>query len=90
MIIDDPAQPARPGDRERVLKWFAATRQPFDWSQDLSEADLDARFVRASGDVVCAICGRPYWRHPLEPRLLSGLDNQPWLHQICDGSLAHL
>lgn len=39
----------------------------------------DAEFERASGDVVCRVCGLPYYKHPSVP-------NFPTMHRICDGA----
>lgn len=36
-------------------------------------------FIRASGDVTCELCGRLYWKHPLDPEF-------DWLHVHCDGT----
>ncbi len=43
----------------------------------------DDAFVRASGDCVCAWCGREYRKHPLDPYEL--YDGWPWLTVLCDG-----
>lgn len=55
------------------------------------EEDLH-RMRRADGDVVCTACGKQYRRHPFarEPHNLSGIDGEPFLHRLCDGSLVKL
>ena len=63
---------------------------PFDWSQELDDDELLDRFQRVSGEVVCEICGEPYWRHPDEPRMLSGIDGKPYLKRLCNGWLGKL
>lgn len=40
-------------------------------------------YVRASGEVVCEICGCKYWEHPT----VHGFE---WLHRACDGRLLKL
>lgn len=40
--------------------------------------------IRASGDVVCEICGRKYYDHPMDEEQLS-YDGRPFLHIGCDG-----
>lgn len=40
-------------------------------------------FIRTSGDMVCEVCGKPYWKHVLHPEW-------PWLHVCCDGKLLKL
>lgn len=38
-------------------------------------------YSRASGDCVCEVCGRVYYKHPLYVE---------WLNLLCDGKLVHL
>lgn len=40
-------------------------------------------YFRASGDVICLICGCEYWRH--QPVL-----GYEWLNKLCDGKLVKL
>lgn len=40
-------------------------------------------YVRASGDVTCAVCGHVYYDHPT----VSGFE---WLRRACDGRLLKL
>lgn len=43
---------------------------------------------RASGDLICDVCGKPYWKHPhSEHRDWNG---EPWLNRICSGDLVKL
>lgn len=52
-------------------------------------AEDDARKIenneyrRASGEVICEFCGKPYWKHPL---VLGAL----WLNKVCGDDLVHL
>lgn len=43
---------------------------------------------RASGDVICALCGEVYRKHPLGG--LKGMEDRQFLHRLCDGSLVKL
>lgn len=45
---------------------------------------------RANGDCVCDRCGLTYARHPMDPDHLSGIDGEPYLNRLCDGSLVKL
>lgn len=41
-------------------------------------------FIRANGDCLCPVCGRPYLRHPFDPKVLDW-NGEPWLNVLCDG-----
>lgn len=60
-----------------------------DWERDLTEDEYLKRTRRAGGDCECDVCGRKYYDHPMEVRIL-GYDDQPFLHRICDGWLVKL
>lgn len=59
-----------------------------DGIRPISEDEFWTRFQRASGNVVCAICGKLYWRHPREDRV----ENWGKLAEVrlCNGWFAHL
>jgi hypothetical protein len=40
--------------------------------------------IRASGDVICEVCGKKYCDHPMDMEQLS-YDGHPFLHIRCDG-----
>ena len=61
----------------------------FDWSQHLTEDELMSRYLRVGGDAICTICFRPYWKHPMEMRMLDWED-RPYLHRLCHGILGKL
>jgi hypothetical protein len=46
-------------------------------------------FIRASGDCLCASCGREYRRHPQDKIELS-YDGHPFLRILCDGTRVKL
>jgi len=53
-------------------------------------AELDyPEFTRASGQCICSICGREYWRHPHDFRWLDWIE-VPYLRKLCDGTLVKL
>lgn len=54
------------------------------------DGHVQERIRRADGECVCDSCARPYRKHPLEPSILSGSDDAPFLHRLCDGSLVKL
>lgn len=43
----------------------------------------EGNFRRASGDVVCTVCGKLYYDHPL---VIGAL----WLNRVCGDDLVHL
>lgn len=47
------------------------------------QVQADPDFIRASGDVVCAVCGKTYFNHRVDGRLT-------WLHVLCDGTRVKL
>ena len=46
-------------------------------------------YYRASGDCLCGLCGRDYWRHP-ECTGSQRWSDMGWLHLLCNGDLVHL
>ncbi len=60
--------------------------EPIDW--DALDPD-DIEHIRASGSVICEVCGLEYRKHPREPRV-PGLDGHPFLVRLCTGELGHL
>lgn len=66
---------------------------PMERSVDAEHNDLS--FRRASGDCVCDVCGKPYWKHPdaTEPEALGNVDGdglKPFLTRLCNGDLVKL
>lgn len=49
--------------------------------------DPDSEWMYASGQVVCELCGKEYWEHPLDGP--EGYDGK-FLNRICDGRLVKL
>jgi hypothetical protein len=47
--------------------------------------DCNADMIRASGDVVCAICDRVYRKHPRCRGHYDRSGEYYWLHVLCDG-----
>lgn len=45
--------------------------------------------LRVSGDWVCRVCGRLYYEHPDETRVLDR-DGHCFLTRLCDGTLGKL
>ena len=44
----------------------------------------DPNGERACGDCLCDVCGRPYFDHPMDWRVI-GYGNVPFLNVLCDG-----
>jgi len=49
----------------------------------------ESTYYRTSGDCLCKICNKEYWRHPMDMFDL-GYDNTPFLHVLCDGTRVKL
>lgn len=52
-------------------------------------------FIRASGECVCAACGKQYWQHPRSenPAFMTtdALGHEySWVHVLCDGTAVKL
>lgn len=43
-------------------------------------------FTRASGTLLCPVCGKEYWRHPHEMKWLDWM-GAGYLRKLCDGKL---
>lgn len=59
------------------------------WTGELTEQEALKRTHRVSGDCTCGVCGKPFWKHPMETRILS-YDGYPFLHRLCNGWLGKL
>lgn len=49
----------------------------------------NAEAIRVNGNVLCAECGKEYWRHPYCRGAIS-FDGAYHLHVACDGTHLHL
>ena len=49
----------------------------------------EPEYIRASGETLCEICQRPFYRHEWYRELL-GYDREPFLRRICNGQLVKL
>lgn len=56
-----------------------------DWERELTDREVGLRMHRVSGECICDICGNEYWKHPMETRIPSGVDDRPFLHRLCNG-----
>lgn len=56
----------------------------------MSQRPIDYR--RASGDCVCAACGKRYGDHPMDTENVSEIDGYPYpyLHILCNGDRVKL
>lgn len=62
----------------------------YGWAPDpFYDGHVKSRMRRASGDVTCEICGLIYYKHPRDREHLDR-DGEPYLRQLCDGSLVKL
>lgn len=81
------------GDLDPAVTWTVPEepkQAAFDWeSIEMTDEEAARRMVRASGDVECSICGKLYWKHPMEPRI-TDRESRPFLHRGCDGHLLKL
>jgi hypothetical protein len=55
----------------------------------LNKDPYNGEVFRASGDVICEICGKLYYDHP-EDHFSLGYNGKPYNHVICDGTRVHL
>ncbi len=55
-----------------------------DHEEDCPAAWWNQECVRVSGNILCDVCNRPYWRHP------SVTSEAPSLVRACDGRLLKL
>lgn len=82
--------PGECGYRLKPLCWLHAAERRQEATSRLSPVVrcIKAGFSRldrdrCGGDVICEHCGRKYYDHPVEPEY-------PFLHLLCDGSVAKL
>jgi len=54
-----------------------------------SPVEPPSEMRRASGDCLCELCDRPYWRHPYTYEYVDW-DGHPFLKVACDGTLLKL
>jgi hypothetical protein len=57
-----------------------------DYNDDPATAELN--IYRADGRMICSICGKEYWRHPLD-QLIIGSDG-PYLRLLCNSDRVKL
>jgi hypothetical protein len=55
-----------------------------DWQRDLTEEEICRRLHRVGGDCICEVCGKPYYDHADEIRVLDW-DGYPYLKRLCFG-----
>lgn len=53
------------------------------------DCNFELEIFRASGDCICSICGKEYWKHKLSMEYL-GYNDEPYLNRLCDGRLVKL
>ena len=55
----------------------------------MCSSEDDFKFIRTSGEMICEICEKPYWKHK---HYLGALDNEdrPFLRELCDGTKVKL
>lgn len=77
-----------------ACRWMP--RGPYDTFEDATEfaetpaehtQDPDGEWPRCGGDVICELCGKTYYKHPLDGP--DGYDGK-FLNRICDGRLVKL
>ena len=58
----------------------------------VTEEEIDRRMMRTSGDCICEQCGKEHRKHPFIDDVLTNIEfrPQPFLHLLCDGTLAKL
>ncbi len=72
------------------MRGEALTGDESDRISRLLDHEREAR--RAGGDVICETCGKDYYRHPMDPSVLTRISGEPepFLHLLCDGSRVKL
>lgn len=60
-----------------------------DGIRPLADEEINFRMYRVNGDVICKKCGKSYYKHPDETRIL-GYDGHPFLKRLCNGWLGKL
>lgn len=52
-------------------------------------SEIEQRQLRVNGETICAECGKTYGEHPYVENCLD-LEGRPYLHALCDGTIAKL
>lgn len=89
--LDEVREQARESGK-RLRTFFGADGQRYpedDGTRPLSDDEFNRRMVRTSGDMICDICGLPYWKHPDETRIL-GVEDRPFTKRLCNGTFGKL
>ena len=60
-----------------------------DWSIPYTDDEACEKMVRVSGNSICELCNKSYFKHPYELRI-KDWDGNPFLRQLCDGRLGKL
>jgi hypothetical protein len=58
----------------------------------ITPEEVDRRMLRTCGDTICEECGKKHYDHPLIDDVMdeTGDRLRPFLHIICDGTIAKL
>lgn len=58
----------------------------------ISEEEVDRRMLRTSGETICEDCGLKHREHPFIDDVMDATGDRltPFLHLLCDGTLAKL
>ncbi len=56
----------------------------------LTEDEIDLKMRRTDQNCICEECGKTHREHPYIDDTLSWIDGNPYLHLLCDGTLAKL
>ena len=75
-----------PSLTSEMLQWIADHDNR---ERELSDREIDLRMMRVNGDIKCEICGKPYYLHDMEMRVI-GWQDKPFLHWLCNGILGKL
>jgi hypothetical protein len=59
---------------------------------DLPQEEIDRKMLRCGHETICEECGKAYIDHPYIDNVMdeTGDRIQPFLHYICDGTIAKL
>jgi hypothetical protein len=69
--------------------WQRHLQVPQNYDANGAPVEPPGEMVRASGDALCELCGRTYYRHPVTYEYVDW-DGHPYLHVGCDGTLLKL
>lgn len=79
-----------------ILKFSHLSPEALQWIADhdnktrlLSAKEVSLRFQRVSGECLCEKCGKTYFKHEFEKRVL-GWEDRPFLNWLCNGVLGKL